>query len=117
MQIKQQHLIFIALATLFSLVAVCLWLSQGNPTKLGTVDLQALLLEQSQNLAKTYTSGQVPPKVMQSIVESIQEIISDYGKAHKITLLVKGAVLTHDLPDYTTTFAELLSTTSNHLEN
>mgnify|MGYP000028096641 FL=1 len=116
MQIKQQHLIFIALATLFSLVAVCLWLSQGKP-KLGTVDLQVLLLEQSQNLAKTYPSGQVPPKVMQAIVESIKEIISDYGKAHKVTLLAKGAVITNNLPDYTAIFAELLSTTSNHLEN
>ena len=116
MQIKQQNMIFSAISVLFGVVAVCLWLSQGKP-KLGTVDLQVLLLEQSQNLAKTYPSGQVPPKVMQAIVESIKEIISDYGKAHKITLLVKGAVLTHDLPDYTTTFAELLSTTSNHLEN
>ena len=96
MQIKQQNLIFIALATLLSVVVVCLWLSQANP-KLGTVDLQALLLEQSQNLAKTYPSGQVPPKVMQAIVESIKEIISDYGKAHKITLLAKGAVLTLSL--------------------
>lgn len=116
MQIKQQNLIFSAIAMLFGIVAVCLWLSQGNP-KLGTVDLQALLFQQSQNLAKTYPSGQVPPKVMQSIVESIKEIINDYGKVNKLTLLAKGAVLTHDLPDYTATLAELLSITSNHLEN
>lgn len=116
MQIKQQNLIFIALAALFSVGVVCLWLNHGNP-KFGTVDLQALLFEQSKNFAKTYPSGQVPPKVMQSVVENIKEIISDYGKAHKLTFFTKGAVIAGDLPDYTEIFAELLSAVSNHLEN
>ena len=116
MQIKQQNLIFIALAALFSMVVVCLWLNHGNP-KFGTVDLQALLFQQSKNLAKTYPTGQVPPKVMQSVVENIKEIINDYGKAHKLTFLTKGAVITNDLPDYTEIFEDLLSTSSNRLEN
>ena len=56
---------------------------------------------QSQQLAKSYPNGQVPPGVMQQVVEDIKTVIQDFGQDQKITLLAKGAVLSGELPDYT----------------
>jgi hypothetical protein len=38
---------------------------------------------------------------MQQVVEDIKTVIQDFGQEQKITLLVKGAVLSGELPDYT----------------
>ena len=79
------------------------------PEKIGTLDLPALLADQSQQLVKIYPNGQVPPGVMQQVVEEIKENIKDYGLSKKMTLLAKGAVLSDDLPDYTEEFRQVLN--------
>lgn len=113
---KQYPLILIVLMMLFSQVLIYLWLRHDS-IKFGTIDMQELLLEQSKSLAKTYPTGQVPPKVMQQIVANLKTAISEYGKDHKVTLLSKGAVITDDLPDYTAVFEEQLNESTNHLKN
>ena len=111
MQIKLQNLSLVALVTTFSLsvMAICLGLSNTNTSKkLGTVDMQRLLSEQSQKLAKAYPSGTVPPGVMQQVIEEIKAVIDSFGQDQKLTLLAKGAVLSGELPDYTETFKEII---------
>jgi len=114
MQIKQQNLGLIALVTTFSLsvIALCIGLSNAN-TKLGTVDMQLLLLEQSQKLAKAYPSGTVPSGVMQQVIEEIKSVIASFGQEQKLTLLAKGAVISCELPDYTETFKDILNESSS----
>ncbi len=115
MQINQQNLTLVALATTFSLsvTAFCLGLSNTNTSKkLGTVDMQHLLSEQSQKLAKAYPSGKVPQDVMQQVVEEIKAVIASFGQEQKLTLLAKGAVISCELPDYTEAFKEILNETS-----
>lgn len=116
MQIKLQNLSLVALATTFSLsvISLCLGLSNTNTSKkLGTVDMQRLLSEQSQKLAKAYPSGTVPPGVMQQVIEEIKAVIELYGQDQKLTLLAKGAVISCDLPDYTGTFKDILNETTS----
>ena len=115
MQINQQNLSLVALVTTFSLsvIALCLGLSNTNTNKkLGTVDMQHLLSEQSQKLAKAYPSGTVPSGVMQQVIEEIKSVIASFGQEQKLTLLAKGAVLSGELPDYTETFKEILKESS-----
>ena len=112
MQINQQNLSLVGLVMTFSLsvTALCLGLSNTNTNKkLGTVDMQLLLSEQSQKLAKAYPSGTVPSGVMQQVVEEIKAVIELYGQDQKLTLLAKGAVISCDLPDYTETFKDILN--------
>ena len=110
MQINQQKLTLVALVTTFSLSVAALCLGLSNPSKkLGTVDMQSLLSEQSQNLAKAYPSGAVPQGVMQQVIEEIKEVIDSFGQEQKLTLLAKGAVLSCELPDYTEIFKDILN--------
>lgn len=101
-KLRRHNLSLVALVATFSLsaIAFCLGLSNVNQ-KLGTVDMQALLLEQSQQLAKRYPTGKVPQGVMQQVVVNIKAMIADYGQSQQIILLAKGAVLSETLPDYT----------------
>ncbi len=103
MEITSQRLNLIGLVAAFGLSITAFWLGVSNARSkpLGLVDMQLLLSAQSQQLAKTYPNGQVPPGVMQQIVEDIKTVIQDYGQDQKITLLAKGAVLSGELPDYT----------------
>ena len=103
MKITSQRLNLIGLVAAFGLSIAAFWLGVSNARSkpLGLVDMQLLLGAQSQQLAKTYPNGQVPPGVMQQIVEDIKTVIQDYGQDQKITLLAKGAVLSGELPDYT----------------
>ena len=114
MQINQQNLSLLALVTTFSLsvTALCLGLSNTSK-KLGTVDMQSLLSEQSQKLAKAYPSATVPSVVMQQVIEEIKAVIELYGQDQKLTLLAKGAVISCDLPDYTGTFKDILNETTS----
>ena len=114
MQINQQNLSLVALATTFSLsvISLCLVLSNTN-TKLGTVDMQHLLSEQSQKLAKAYPSGTVPQGVMEQVVEEIKAVVASFGQEEKLTLLAKGAVISGELPDYTETFKDILNETTS----
>ena len=112
MPIKLQNLSLVALVTTFSLsiMALCLGLSNTNISKkLGTVDMQLLLSEQSQKLANAYPSGTVPSGVMQQVVEEIKAVIELYGQEQKLTLLAKGAVISCDLPDYTEILKDILN--------
>jgi hypothetical protein len=114
-QLNQQNLSLAVLVTGFSLsvISLCLGLSNTNTNKkLGTVDMQSLLSEQSQKLAKAYPSGTVPPGVMQQVVEEIKAVVASFGQEQKLTLLAKGAVIS-DLPDYTETFKEILNETAS----
>ncbi|MEI6627996.1 MAG: hypothetical protein WCN27_01125 [Alphaproteobacteria bacterium] len=116
MQIEPKNLRLVALVTTFSLsiAALCLGLSNTNTSKkLGTVDMQHLLSEQSQKLAKAYPSGTVPSGVMQQVVEEIKAVVASFGQEQKLTLLAKGAVLSGELPDYTETFKEILNETAS----
>lgn len=115
MQIEPKNLRLVALVTTFSLsiAALCLGLSNTNTNKkLGTVDMQHLLSEQSQKLAKAYPSGTVPQGVMEQVVEEIKAVVASFGQEQKLTLLAKGAVIS-DLPDYTETFKEILNETAS----
>ena len=111
MKIKQQNLSLVALVTTFSLstIVLCLGLSNASAKKLGTVDMQLLLSEQSQKLANAYPSGTVPSGVMQQVVEEIKAVIELYGQEQKLTLLAKGAVISCDLPDYTEILKDILN--------
>lgn len=101
-KLRRHNLSLVALVITFSLsaIAFCLGLSNLNQ-KLGTVDMQSLLLEQSQQLAKSYPTGKVPQGIMQQVVANIKAAIADYGQSQQIILLAKGAVLSETLPDYT----------------
>ena len=116
MKIKEQHLNLICLVTTFSLSIGAVWLGVNNASSkvLGTVDMQALLSNQSQQLAKSFPNGQVPPGVMHQVVEDIKTVIEDYGQDQKITLLAKGAVLSGELPDYT---QEILNESADNDQN
>ena len=116
MQIKLQNLSLVALVTTFATVvmALCLGLSHTSK-KLGTVDMQLLLSEQSQKLAKAYSGGTVPQEVMQQVVEEIKGVIELYGQEQKLTLLAKGAVISCDLPDYTEVFKDILNESSSKI--
>jgi hypothetical protein len=115
MQINQQNLSLAVLVTAFSLsvISLCLGLSNTNTNKkLGTVDMQHLLSEQSQKLAKAYPSGTVPQGVMEQVVEEIKAVVASFEQEQKLTLLAKGAVIS-DLPDYTETFKDILNETTS----
>jgi hypothetical protein len=105
MQLNQQTLSLAGLMVASILSVVTLWLglsvSDGGADKFGTVDMHALILEQSQSLAKAYPTGQVPPRIMQQVVEDIKGVIERYGQDQKLTLLAKGAVLSFDVPEHT----------------
>ncbi|MFZ4077139.1 MAG: hypothetical protein ACOYKA_04045 [Legionellaceae bacterium] len=103
MEIKYQRLSLISLVIAFSLSIGAFWMGLNNASSktLGTVDMQALLSNQSLQLAQSFPNGQVPPGVMQQVVEDIKTVIKDFGQDKKITLLAKGAVLSGELPDYT----------------
>jgi hypothetical protein len=111
MEINQQRLCLIGLIAVFLLSAASLWLSlcSLSAKKFGTVDMQTLLSDQSQKLAKAYPDGTVPNGVMQQVVQEMKEVIHDYGVDQDITLFAKGAVLSGELPDYTDSFKEILS--------
>ena len=103
METKYQRLNLIGLMTAFSLSIAAFWLGlvSASSQKWGTVDMQALLQNQSQQLARSYPNGSVPPGVMQQVVEDIKSMIKDFGQDQKITLLAKGAVLSGEYADYT----------------
>jgi methionine synthase II (cobalamin-independent) len=103
MEIKYQRLNLISLITVFIVSIAAFWLGVSNASskKLGIVDMQVLIQVQSQQLSKAYPNGQVPPKIMQQVVEEIKTVIKDFGQDKKITLLAKGAVLSGEYPDYT----------------
>jgi hypothetical protein len=103
MEAKSQRLNLIVLIAAFILSIAAFWLGLVNAgsQKWGTVDMQALILEQSQQLAKAYPNGVVPPRVMQQVVEDLKTVIKDFGQDQKITLLAFGAVLSGEHPDYT----------------
>ena len=116
MQIEPKNLRLVALVTTFSLsvISLCLGLSNTNTNKkLGTVDMQHLLSEQSQKLAKAYPSGTVPQGVMEQVVEEIKAVVASFGQEQKLTLLAKGAVISCELPDYTETFKDILNESSS----
>lgn len=103
MKTKEQHWNLICLVTTFIISIGAVWLGIHNASSkvLGTVDMQTLLQVQSQQLAKSYPNGSVPPGVMQQVVKDIQTVIRDFGQEQKITLLAKGAVLSGEHADYT----------------
>jgi hypothetical protein len=99
--ISNQHLILLVIAS-FSISLVAIGLSfLKSSEKFGTVDIQAILSEQSQQFAQNYPTGRVPQSVMQQAVDEIKAAIDEHGKIQKVTFLAKGAVLSGDLPDYT----------------
>ena len=106
MDSKFQRLNLIGLIAAFSLsvAAFLLVLVNVRSQKWGTVDMQALLQDQSQQLAKAYPNGSVPPGMMQQVVEDIKTLIQNFSQEQKITLLAKGAVLSGDYHDYTQEF-------------
>jgi|688.fasta_scaffold24332_5 hypothetical protein len=116
MKIKEQHLNLICLVTTFCISLGAVWLGVNNASSkvLGTVDMQALLSNQSHQLAQSFPNGQVPPGVMQQAVEDIKAVIKDFGQDQKITLLAKGAVLSGELPDYT---QEIIKESTDHNQN
>ena len=103
MEITSQRLNLFGLMAAFGLSIAAFWLGVSNARSkpLGLVDMQLLLSAQSQQLAKSYPNGQVPPGVMQQVVEDIKTVIQDFGQEQKITLLAIGSVLSGELPDYT----------------
>ncbi len=111
MQLNPQKLSLAALIITSSLSVAALWLglNHGSADKLGTVDLQGILAEQSQKLAQAYPTGQVPPRIMQRVVEDIKGVIERYGQDQKITLLAKGAVLSGTIPEHTEAVKDILN--------
>lgn len=113
MQLNPQKLSLAALiaTSVLSIAALWLGLQDLGLQKLGTVDLQGILAEQSQKLAQAYPTGQVPPKIMQRVVEDIKGVIELYGQDQKITLLAKSAVLSGTIPEHTNAVKEILNET------
>ena len=109
MKISNQHLILLVIVS-FSISLVAIGLSfLKSPEKFATVDIQAILSEQSQQFAQNYPTGRVPQSVMQQAVDEIKTAIDEHGQIQKVTFLAKGAVLSGDLPDYTETFKDILN--------
>ena len=79
MEIISQRLNLIGLVAAFGLSIAAFWLGVSNARSktLGLVDMQLLLSAQSQQLAKSYPNGQVPPGVMQQVVEDIKTVIQE----------------------------------------
>ena len=92
---------------ILSVLSCLLGFSNMRAKNFGLVDMQILLQEQSQMLAKAYPNGRVPQAIMHQVVEEIKTIIKDFGQDQKITLLAKGVVLSEDLPDYTEVLKEI----------
>jgi hypothetical protein len=103
MKLQHQYVNLIGLITTLSLSVAACWISlhRVDSQPLGVVDLHLLIQLQSQQLARSYPNGQVPPGVIQQVVEDIKTIIKNVGQHHNITLLAKGAVLSGEHPDYT----------------
>jgi hypothetical protein len=112
-QYQRLHLIGLVTALPLSIGACWLGLSNANLQKLGIVDMQMLIQVQSQQIAKAYPNGQVPPKLMQEVVEDMKIVIKDFGQDHKVTLLAKGAVLSGEHPDYTQEILTGMHTSQN----
>ena len=64
------------------------------------VDMQALIAQQSQRLAKT-RPGKVSARQVQEVSDRIKEILEIFAAKHNLILLAKGGVMGGALPDHT----------------
>jgi len=71
------------------------------------VDMQVLIAQHSQHLAKTQSHkkpGKVSPQQIQELSDRLKEDLESFATKHKLILLTKGSVMGGALPDYTDQF-------------
>jgi len=81
------------------------WLFSRNAPQFAVVDMQALIVQQSQHLTKTH-AGKVSTRQVQDASEQLKEKLETFALKHDLILLNKGAVMGGNLPDYTAEIAE-----------
>ena len=88
------------------------WTFFKPPPRLAVVDMQALIAKGSQHLAKS-SSKKVPDEAskvsshqIQKAGEQLKETLETFATKHHLILLIKGAVMGGDLPDYTNAIME-----------
>jgi Skp family chaperone for outer membrane proteins len=64
-----------------------------KPRTIGVVDMQSIISQTSQNLAKHYHQKPVPNGVMKEVIANILESINQIGSQKGLLILAKGAVL------------------------
>ena len=97
----KKHLSIILLIISF----IALWMSYNNCSyEMGIVDTHAIIAMRSQDLARK----KITSKEIQSEVNTIKKVITEFGKKHHLILFAKGAIFKSDLKDYTDDIVSLL---------
>lgn len=96
------------------LIAMCLSLiTLGvvylQKPQLATVDMGQLINLQAAQLGQQYPDGKVPTAVMQNIITEMKDQVKELAKDKKSILIVRGAILSDNVPDYTEELKELLA--------
>lgn len=114
-KINPRWLIFISFA-LISMIFISIIVNLvliGKPNKFGTIDLPKIITFEAQKLASIYPKGEVPSEKLRGLIDSIQGNIQRIALDKKIILLVKSAVLSGNVPDYTDSFIKELEDESS----
>jgi hypothetical protein len=85
---------------LLSYVAITVTLSYSKD-HFGVVDEKLIVALRSQELAKHYPNGHIPPEKLRHLAEELKDKIQEWGDTRGLILLAKGVVWSGKLPDYT----------------
>lgn len=99
---------------ILSLIAICLSfitiiVVHFQKPLLATVDISQLINTQAAQLGQQYPDGKVPTAVMQHIIADLKGQVKELAKDKKSILIVRGAILSDNLPDYTEALKESLA--------
>ena len=73
-----------------------LWWTRPVVPRFGIVDMQALIAQKAQAIAKTPGA-----KVLPEHIDELKHVLQQVAEERHVVLLVKGAVIGGDLPDMT----------------
>jgi hypothetical protein len=79
-----------------------------SPPRIEVVDMTKLISEKAKRMAEKYPTGNVPQPLMQQVVDGIKDHIDEFGKTNGITILAKGAVLSGEFNDCTSSISTAL---------
>ena len=80
---------------------VASWMFLPKPQSFGVIDVQHLITERAQTLAKAKKAN---PRQVQEVADQLKEELRSFAMDKAVILLLKGAVVGGDLPDWTDRF-------------